>query len=436
MKVTHFSALHEGTGAANAAYRIHKGLLALGIQSTLWVTGQEGNAPDVRRLNSRNFIRRRQQQVERFIDFRLMKGLQSRTDYVLSSGFFGQDPIPVILDEKPDIVQLHWIGGGSIKLSRLARIRTPIVWRLPDMWPFCGVEHLTNDSRRYIDGYSHHNRPPDLQGLDLGRLAWKNKRRTYERIKNLTIVTPSRWLADCARQSALFRDREIVTIKTGCNLEVFHPRERDACRKVLDIPQDKLVILAGATSLGGQWKGSDLLAEAVNKLSHLQPPSSFEVILFGEGGNDLEKVFPCRVRNLGRVRSKLLMSMLYSAADVFVAPSRLENLANSVLEAMSCGTPCVAFSVGGMPDAIDHGVNGYLATPYDTDDFAAGILAMMTRGDQQHRIAAREKMEREFSADGQALQYRALYESILSGNGARLQSYIPLPQETPGGVAA
>jgi glycosyltransferase involved in cell wall biosynthesis len=431
MKVAHLSARSEGTGAANAAFLIHQGLLRLGVQSRLWVTAEERNETEVPRLNARSFFRRRVHQVERFIDSRLMRGLQSRTEYVLSSGFFGQDPLQVIREDQPDVVQLHWIAGGSIKLSRLANISVPILWRLPDMWPFCGAEHLTTDSTRYVGGYSRKNRPAEKHGFDVSRWAWENKRRTYQRIKDLTIVTPSRWLADCARQSALFGDREVVTIKTGCDIETFYPREQEACRKVLGLPADKMIILAGATSLRGPWKGADLLVKAVNKIAKSLSPASFELVAFGEGGDELQSLVPCNARSFGPIASKVLMSILYSAADVFVAPSRLENLSNSVLEAMACATPSVTFSVGGMPDAIDHCVNGYLAKPYDTDDLAAGIMAVGTRPDNEYRLAARKKIEQEFSAEWQAKQYRALYESILSGQGARVPDYAPLAQVSP-----
>jgi hypothetical protein len=125
------------------------------------------------------------------------------------------NPVPAVRNDKPDIVQLHWIGDSTIKVSRLARIQVPILWRLADMWAFCGVEHYTTDSVRFVAGYLKSNRPANLQGLDVSRWAWENKRRAYTRIRSLTVVAPSQWLADCAKQSALFRDRNVVVIKTG-----------------------------------------------------------------------------------------------------------------------------------------------------------------------------------------------------------------------------
>jgi glycosyltransferase involved in cell wall biosynthesis len=321
--------------------------------------------------------------------------------------------VPAIRNDKPNIVQLHWVGNSALKVSRLSRISVPIVWRLADMWPFCGVEHYTTDTVRFVNGYSKSNRPANLQGLDVSRWAWENKRRAYSRIGSLTIVAPSQWLADCAKQSALFRDRNVVVIKTGCDTVTFHPREKDACREVLEIPKTKFIVLAGAGLLGTPRKGTNLLLEAINKLSNLMPAGAFQLVLFGDGEEDIKGSLTCATHCFGPVMSDLLLSTLYAAADVFVAPSRQENLANTVLEAMACGRPCVAFNIGGMADAIDHYLNGYLAKPYDTDDLAAGILWALTKTTQAHRESARQKIETLFNQEVEASDYRALYERLL-----------------------
>jgi glycosyltransferase involved in cell wall biosynthesis len=414
VKVTHFSGTDKGEGGAGrAAYGIHKGLLRLGIQSTLWVSTQERNEPEIRQLRHSNFpLAGRLRQVKQAIDRKLLSWVDESYD-ALSSGLFGYDPVPAVRSDKPDIVQLHWFGNSIIKVSRLSRIQVPIVWRLADMWAFCGVEHYTTDGVRFVDRYSKSNRPANLQGLDVSRWAWENKRRAYSRIRSLTIVAPSQWLADCAKQSALFRDRNVVVIKTGCNTMTFHPREKDACREVLEIPKNKFIVLAGAGELRAPRKGPNLLVEAVNKLSNLMPAGAFQLVLFGNGGDDIKQKLTCNTHCFGLVTSDLFLSILYAAADVFVAPSRQENLANTVLEAMACGRPCVAFNVGGMPDAIDHCWNGYLAKPYDTDDLAAGILWGLTQTTQAHRESARRKIETFFNQELQASQYRALYEKLL-----------------------
>jgi len=412
MKITHFSAAHEGTGAANAATRIHRECLRLGMRSRMWVTQPGSDDPEVRLLRRRGLAGRLRERFERVWEDRLLAEVQTRSDYVLSTGRFGHNAARVAQADAPDLVQLHWIAGGSFRLAGLVGIAAPIVWRLPDMWPFCGVEHLMENSRRFTEGYSPANRPADLTGPDISAWAWENKRRTYADLQNLTIVTPSRWLADCVRRSALLRERNVVIIKTGCDTEVFRPREQAACRHVLDLPSDKRIILAGATCMRTRWKGGDLLVQALNQLA-ASATASFELVLFGQGGEAIQQQVKCPTRCLGKVKSEQLMAALYSAADVFVAPSRMENMANTVLEAMACGTPCVAFDIGGMPDMIEPGVNGELAKPFDTGELARGIRSVLDQPALARRAAARRKIEAEFSVTEQGRQYHALYQSLV-----------------------
>lgn len=414
MRVTHFSSLDSGTGAGNAAYRIHRGLLDLGVDSRLWLSLQRRTDPGLRQLPRGGLFPRLIAKIAGGIERRSLRNLAAKSDYVFSTGFFGVDPAPALREDQPDLVQLHWIGGSTLPIRSLARIPVPLVWRLPDMWPFCGVEYLVENDTRYREGYSRKNRPAGESGFDISRLAWENKKRTYQKIRSLTLVCPSRWLAGCVQRSSLLGDRRTVIIKTGCDTGTYYPRESGSCRNVLGLSPDSRLILTGATCMKTRWKGADLFVEATQKLVQRNPHSRIEVVAFGEGGEALQKSLPCPVRNFGSVKSEILMSALYSAADVFAAPSRLENLANTVLESMGCGTPCVAFDIGGMPDAIDHQVNGYVARPFDTLDYSIGLETALGPAARPWRTAARSKIEREFTLEGQARQFRDLYEEILN----------------------
>lgn len=125
--------------------------------------------------------------------------------------------------------------------------------------------------------------------------------------------------------------------------------------------------------------------------------------------------FPIPARHLGAFHSEADLAALYAAADVFVAPSQQDNLPNTVMEALACGTPCVAFDIGGMPDMIEHRRNGYLARPYESDDLAAGIAWVVEDLERWRKLSehARRKVEREFTIMLQAQRYRALYEELL-----------------------
>jgi len=180
---------------------------------------------------------------------------------------------------------------------------------------------------------------------------------------------------DETRHSALLGDRPIELIPTSCDTDLFSPKDRNVCRAALGISRESFVVLVGATSMRTKWKGLDLFIQAMAEFgnsSHVATP--VEIVTFGHDAFDAPALNGVvRVTHLGPVRDRRLMGILYNAVDLFAAPSRLENLANTVLESLACGTPVVAFAIGGMTDMIEHGVNGYLASPFDIMDFAQGI---------------------------------------------------------------
>ena len=392
LAVSHFSGSDATGGASGAAIRIHWGLLKLGVRSKLWVAHRENRIPDVALLRHNSFVRRRWRSIEQYFDGRMLSSAQVGATDTVSTSFFGHDPLPSIKMDAADIVQLHWIGGMVLSLSKLKHIKQPIVWRLPDMWAFCGVEHYTMDSQRFRDGYTQTNRSPDEIGIDISRWVWKHKKQIYNKIKRLTIVCPSQWLACCARESAILYDREIVVIKTGCDTETFRPLERIMCRRLLGLPADIPLVLIGAAGLQSRRKGIDLFVKAVTSLHNDATCPDFAVAVVGMGNKDLHSGLSVAVHEMGFIQDSLHMSLLYNAADVFVAPSRQENLANTVLESLACGTPCVAFNIGGMPDAIDHKINGWLAVPYSTEELATGIRWLLTHPQPEAlRNASRKK---------------------------------------------
>ena len=141
---------------------------------------------------------------------------------------------------------------------------------------------------------------------------------------------------------------------------------------------------------------------------------SLEVVIFGGAVPEVATSTGFRVHSLGKLRDDTTLALAYAAADVFVVPSLQDNLPNTVMEALACGTPCVGFNIGGMPDMIEHQQNGYLAQPYETEDLAQGIawvLEDQKRGDRLSQ-RARAKVEQAFTLQHQAAQYFELYQSL------------------------
>ena len=235
---------------------------------------------------------------------------------------------------------------------------------------------------------------------------------------NLTVVTPSRWLANCARKSSLFRDRRIEVIPNGIDLSIFKPTPKQRARDLLELPRNKkLILFGGINSTSDPNKGFQFLLPALKNLSSRSRKQDIELLVFGSSvpGKPLE--FNMRISYLGRLQDESSLALLYSAADLLVVPSRQENLPNTILESMACGTPCVAFNQGGIPEIIDHGLNGYLANPFDQEDLAHGIGSLL--GDDRLRqsmaINARQKVKADFSLQTAVRRYGDLYGELLSG---------------------
>jgi glycosyltransferase involved in cell wall biosynthesis len=412
LKVLHFSALDGQTGAGIAAARIHEGLLARGIDSRFCVAHPIAGAPHsfTPEISLPGRARRR---LEHRWDRWLLRRVSAGYDYVLSTGRCGFDIGRIVAREQPDIVQLHWIGGNSFRLSSLAGIDKPIVWRLSDQWPFCGVQHLEPNAAAYVTPPAKARLAHDPGAGISERVRWQ-KAKIYKRLDELVLVCPSRWLAAEAKRSALLGDRRVELIPTSCDTDMFSPRGRGACRSALGLPPGSFILLVGATTMETRWKGADLFVDAVSRFCAATPHQSAHIAAFGKSRLEAAQLSSTvGITHFGPISDRRLMSILYNAADAFCAPSRMENLANTVLESLACGTPVIAFAIGGMPDMIDHGVNGYIAAPFDTADYANGIAWMLAhRGGADLRNSCRVKITTRFSLDQEIGGYHRLYQSL------------------------
>jgi glycosyltransferase involved in cell wall biosynthesis len=323
---------------------------------------------------------------------------------------------------QPDVVHLHWLGWGMLRLEDLSRIRAPIVWTLHDMWAFTGGCHYDQGCGRYA---KHCGACPMLgseREHDLSRWTWDRKRRTLSKVASLTVVGLSRWLADCAAGSSLLAERSVVNLPNPLDTAFFRPVDRVAARRKHGLPLDKKLILFGATdSTGDPRKGFDKLVAALGRLKS----EDAELVVFGarQGLDGL----PFRTHAIVDFIPDPELVELYAAADVMVVPSLQENLAATIMEPLACGTPVVAFAIGGNVDMIDHGVNGYLARPFDVDDLATCIDSVIRHADPgMLRRAARDKVERSYSYSVMAQAYRRLYTDVI---GRAAANSVQRPEE-------
>jgi glycosyltransferase involved in cell wall biosynthesis len=414
MKVCLLSNSDGRGGGYAAAYRLHRGLIEIGIDSTMLVGEKtRGDHTILSPINKLSQVWAKLIPGVSHLPLLLYKR-RELTPYSLQ--WLPDRLAAQVARISPDIINLHWINAGFLQIETLAKFDQPIVWTLHDMWPFTGGCHYSGECDRYTRSCGACPQLGSHRKWDISRWVWQRKAKAWKNL-NLTIVTPSRWLADRARESSLFQDLPIEVIPNGVDIQCYKPIDQKIARNLLGLPLDKQIILFGAISAtGDRRKGFHLLLTALQKLSQWETwKNKLELVVFGSSEPLDPPDFGFNAHYLGKLGDDISLALVYSAADVFVAPSIQENLPNTVMEALACGTPCVAFEIGGMSDMIDRGENGYLASPFDVEDFAKGIAWVLEDKEKHASLCerARTKVEREFTSEIQASKYCKLYNTIL-----------------------
>lgn len=418
MKITHISAADVVGGAARSAYRLHKGLRALGHDSTLFVEKRVSNDPSVVGLNLTvgPFARLRRGLRRQFISRNAAKVARNRP---ANASHFSDDRSEHLahpLNQLPpcDVLNLHWISGFIDHASFFSSIsqEQPIVWTLHDMNAFTGGCHFDDGCGRFAVSCGACPQLTSRDESDFSREVWSRKQSAYRGIDGncLHLVTPSQWLATEVQRSSLLGGRSVSVIPYGLDTEVFHPRDRRAARDVLGLPCEARVILFLADWVMEARKGFPLLREA---LGGIQDISSLYLLAMGNGAPDVIVDLP--MVKLGYLREERFLSLVYSAADLFVLPVLQDNLPNTALEALACGVPIVAFHVGGIPEIVRDGIEGRLVPRGDVAGLRLAICDMLNRPDTLREMSARarQRATKEFALELQARRYLELYERII-----------------------
>lgn len=404
------------SGSALAAQRLNRGLQELGIASQMLVYKKYGDNPTV--LDPHTRLGNAAAKVWRALDPIPLSIYQrlKRSPIAEFSISWLPDWVPQQINPlNPDLINLHWINYGYVNVETLARLHKPLVWTLHDMWAFTGGCHYSQECDRYTQTCGACPQLYSTQPHDLSHWLWQQKARAWKEL-NVTVVTPSSWLADCARTSSLFRNRRIEVIPNGLDTNLYSPRDRNMAREKLGLPHDKHLILFGAVNAtSSRRKGFHLLAAALHQLRQARWYNQADLVIFGAAHSDHSIDLGFKTHYLGKLDTDSALALAYAAADVFVAPSIQENLPNTLVEAIACGTPCVAFNIGGIPEIIEHCQNGYLAQPYQIEDLAQGIEWVLTNPDRHRMLShyARQKAEQKFKLEIQAKRYLDLFEDVI-----------------------
>ena len=410
MKILHLVSGPISEGAARGAYWLHRGLVGLGVDSFLLNNSRE-QYQDVSVASLADTSARK-------IKSMLLPQLggapkyfyRKRKPWIFNTGFEGFDFTKHPHFEAADVIHLHWING-LVAMRTLRKIGKPIIWTLRDMWPFTGGCHYSMECNRYELGCGQCPQLGSSYTRDLSRLVVSNKRRSLP--KDMRIVGVSDWLSDCARRSTLFQEFQIQTISNNIHSEEYFPVESEKARDVLGLPKNKKIVLIGAKSVDDFYKGFDLLIAALSQVK----TENIHVVLFGLSSPEIVASMPFPLTELGFLSDTISLRLAYSAADVFIAPSRMDAFPKTPAESMACGTPVVCFDATGLADIVEHKVTGIKATPFDALDLARGVdwvLSLSPTRQQQIRAQSRERAKSQFDSKVIAAQYLKVYEEMLT----------------------
>ncbi|WP_419174914.1 glycosyltransferase [Desulfosediminicola sp.] len=411
LKILHVCFSDSFEGGAIGAFRLHRTMVDNNINSYLLVYRKNTNDPRVIRLPIFN---RLLIYLYSYLTKWILKLDKSPDVGFRSLNIFPTGTHKQINKLKPDIVQLHWINNNTISIAEISKIHAPVVWKLPDMWAFSGVSHYVLPDQ--INRYTYHNNKipanPNQHGLDLEKYVMLHKKRCWSN-KTLTIVTPSKWLAKCAKESVLFNNYRIKNIANPINFNHFKSIKRKEARNLFSLPLNKkLILFSGINSTHDKRKGFSYLIDALKLIQSKENKHDIELLVMGSYGPKKHSIAGYPVNFLGRLRDNVSICAGYNSADILVLPTLADNLPNVVKEAMACGIPCVGFNIGGMPDMITHKRTGYLAEPFSSEDLAKGILWTLNQDQVNMSKQVRSDALRIHSPKKRCTDYIQLYNEI------------------------
>lgn len=376
-------------GAAIAANRLMDALQSHGMKVRMLVRDKQTQKLEVNALprtlrNKLRFV------WERAVIW-LHNGFSMNKLWLADIANTGTDITQLPEFEWADVVHLHWINQGFLSWSDVERIVKSgkrVVWTLHDQWAYTGICHYTDGCERY-QSHCHHcplmfggnaDAGADVKGgKDLSYRLFEKKMKTYRLVNHITFVGCSQWISELARKSALMQGLRVVHIPNTIDQRIFCPTDKAAARVAHGLPQNKRLLLFSSLKVTDKRKGIDYLIEAC-QLLHQQHPEMDEqigIVVVGKRAESMQGAFPYPLYAVDYISDESRMALLYTAVDAFITPSLQDNLPNTIVEAMSVGTPCVGFRVGGIPEMINHRHDGYVAEPCNSQDLADGIMYVL-----------------------------------------------------------
>lgn len=406
-------------GAAIAANRLMEALKNNGIKAKMLVRDKQTNQVTVVALR-KSWLHIWKFVWERFIIWKANR-FNKHNLFAVDIANTGTDITTLPEFRQADVVHLHWINQGMLSLKNIQRIinsQKPIVWTMHDMWPVTGICHHADTCTNYQTQCHDCQLLTNSSKHDLSYQIFRKKQLLYKNA-NITFIACSKWLEGLAQKSILTLEHSVTNIPNPINTNLFHPLDKTQIRKKLNLPEDKKLLLFSSMKISNPKKGIHYLIEACRILQQQYPEfcQSLGILVMGKEAEQYTNLFPFPFYCLNYVHNEREIANIYNASDLFVTPSLQENLPNTIMEAMACGTPCVGFNIGGIPEMIDHLHNGYVAQYKSAEDLANGIYWSLNDGNYNNLSEeARRKAVTTYSEHIIAMKYIRIYNLITGEN--------------------
>ena len=384
MNVLIISTHDQQGGAAIAAYRLLEALNKNGATAHMLTIDKQSDNPNVTEIGNR-LINKGRFTAERGMIY-IQNGFSKKNLFDVSLANTGVSITNHPEFKKADVIHLHWINQGMLSIREIGQIVASgkkIVWTMHDMWPFTGICHHAAECNHFEKGCGmcpYLNKPSKY---DISYTTFMLKQAAYSQ-GNIHFVACSHWLKQLAVKSKLTAQHKVSAVANPINTELYKPKDKAALRRSMNLPTDKKIILFAAAKVSDRRKGIDYLVEASKIISQQQKEKNnidnYMFLIAGGFSEEIIAQLALPAVSVGYVASAD-MPNVYNVADVFVTPSLQENLPNTLMESMACGTPCVGFNIGGIPEMIDHKQNGYVANYKDAQDLANGLLWVLQQSD-------------------------------------------------------
>ena len=408
MKVLIVNKSNSEGGAAKAAFRIFESLNEAGIEAIFLSDTGVHRGKDLLVLSASG-ISKIQSWLRSKVDSIIHSVYRKRSKNRFRSSLISNKKlVKLINDIDADVVHIHWVNDGFLSALDIQRIKAPKVWSLHDMNPITGGCHYSSSCNNFMNGCGNCSTLNSRYRFDLSRIVASKKYKSYKS-SDLTFIGLSKWIADKSSVSHISREKPVLNLPNCINTSLFKQIDKEFCRRLWNIRTEGKVVMFGAVnSKDDPRKGFHLLNEAIVNISR----KDLSLVVFGSNNKSNEIQKDIIIYNVGVVNDEAALITLYNSADVVVVPSLEENLSNVIMESMSCGTPVVAFDIGGNSDLIDNGVNGILAEKTTSQSLQIAIEQAI-ESSSQLGVNARRKVNEKFAYEKVSSRYIELYERLV-----------------------